>query len=630
MASNTTTTNNNGTPNAPLAPEQLLSSSTDSETLSKNILMVGAGGIGCELIKTLALTGFRNISIIDLDTIDISNLNRQFLFRKKHVGMSKSQVAKESVEKFAGSSKRAGINIEAYTGNIKEERFGLDFFKKFDIVLNGLDNLEARRHVNRLCLSANVPLVESGTTGYKGQVTVHLRGKYCSCFECAPKPVPKSFPICTLRDTPSTFVHTIVFATDLLFPRLFGANKEDPSDLDEEEARDAFTRKENEAGTAFAKRVFAYVFEKKIKDLLEREDMWANRDKKPEALDSETLLKTKEEWSATTGYGDAHRKWTMEEASEIFVRSAGKLFEKGDRISEFDKDDDDAVAFVTATAQLRCANYGIEYMSRFDTKGVAGNIVHAVATTNAIVSGLIVIEALKILNAQKHLDEKEEGEGKNDRLIKLANSRYTFVGNFNAGRQLLQPLAPDEQNPKCVVCANARAELCCDISKTTLADVISKVLKKKLNTNEPTVLKGDDMLHEEGEDLDDDEVENYAAIGKRTLQDLGLESGGILCVDDNSQELKFDLVVVHQDLEEFDEDAFPEGFELRGETPKVAEGAEKEKDEDGAATDGEASDEIEIVEEGVEITKAVESPRLGKTKAIASSPSPASKKRKTK
>ena len=49
-----------------------------------------------------------------------------------------------------------------------------------------LDNLEARRHVNRLCLSANVPLVESGTTGYKGQVTVHVRGKYCACFECAP------------------------------------------------------------------------------------------------------------------------------------------------------------------------------------------------------------------------------------------------------------------------------------------------------------------------------------------------------------------------------------------------------------------------------------------------------------
>ncbi len=90
------------------------------------------------------------------------------------------------------------------------------------------------------------------------------------------------------------------------------------------------------------------------------------------------------------------------------------------------------------------------------------------------------------------------------------------------------------------------------------------------------------------------------------------------------------MVGVQQGLEELDGDGFAEGLGLRGEAPEVAEGAEKEKDEDGAATDGEASAEIESVEEGVEITNAVESPRLGKTKAIASSPSPASKKRKTK
>lgn len=54
--------------------------------------------------------------------------------------------------------------------NIKEPQFGLDFFKGFDIVLNGLDNLEARRHVNRLCLASRTPLVESGTAGYLGQV----------------------------------------------------------------------------------------------------------------------------------------------------------------------------------------------------------------------------------------------------------------------------------------------------------------------------------------------------------------------------------------------------------------------------------------------------------------------------
>ena len=60
--------------------------------------MVGAGGIGCELVKNLVLSGFEHITMIDLDTIDYSNLNRQFLFRPSDVGHAKSTCAAKAVQ----------------------------------------------------------------------------------------------------------------------------------------------------------------------------------------------------------------------------------------------------------------------------------------------------------------------------------------------------------------------------------------------------------------------------------------------------------------------------------------------------------------------------------------------------
>ncbi|KAL6004213.1 SUMO-activating enzyme subunit 2 [Asimina triloba] len=166
------------------------------------VLMVGAGGIGCDLLKTLALSGFQDIHIvstslastlpsvtsglvahatgcskrvggftngcfassplesslwakIDMDIIEVSNLNRQFFFRQAHVGQSKAKVARDAVLRF-----RPSISITPYHANVKDPKFNIDFFKQFNIVLNGLDNLDARRHVNRLCLAADVPLVE--------------------------------------------------------------------------------------------------------------------------------------------------------------------------------------------------------------------------------------------------------------------------------------------------------------------------------------------------------------------------------------------------------------------------------------------------------------------------------------
>lgn len=104
---------------------------------------------------------------IDLDTIDTSNLNRQFLFQKQHVGKSKALIAREAALKY-----NPNAEIQAYHANVKDTEFGPSYMGGFDLVMNALDNLSARRHVNRICLAANIPLIESGTAGYLGQVQV--------------------------------------------------------------------------------------------------------------------------------------------------------------------------------------------------------------------------------------------------------------------------------------------------------------------------------------------------------------------------------------------------------------------------------------------------------------------------
>lgn len=81
--------------------------------------------------------------------------------------------------------------------------------------------------------------------------------------------------------------------------------------------------------------------------------------------------------------------WSLWAAFFFFSQDIGNLI--------FDKDDQLAVEFVTAAANIRAASFGIPLHSLFEAKGIAGNIVHAVATTNAIIAGLIVIEAIKVL-----------------------------------------------------------------------------------------------------------------------------------------------------------------------------------------------------------------------------------------
>lgn len=120
------------------------------------------------------------------------------------------QVAKEAAYRF-----NPNVKLEAHHANIKDPQFNLEWFKGFTIVFNALDNLEARRHVNKMCLAADVPLIESGTTGFNGQVQVIKKG-ITACYDCTVKTTPKAYPVCTIRSTPSQPIHCIVWAKSYL------------------------------------------------------------------------------------------------------------------------------------------------------------------------------------------------------------------------------------------------------------------------------------------------------------------------------------------------------------------------------------------------------------------------------
>lgn len=385
------------------------------------VLMVGAGGIGCELLKNLVLSGFGEVEIVDLDTIDLSNLNRQFLFRHEHIKKSKALVAKEAAHAF-----NPRVKIVAHHANIKDAQFNVKWFRGFDIVFNALDNLEARRHVNKMCLAADVPLIESGTTGFNGNVQVIKKG-VTACYDCTEKPVAKSFPVCTIRSTPSQPIHCIVWGKSYLLSEVFGTSEDDAAydhSADADNAEEiAELKKEAEAlrkireslGTAaFPQLLFDKVFNSDVTRLLSMEDMWKSR-RKPEPLEYSKLVEQSAEALASKEeiLRDDQRVWSLEENLAVFIDSLDRLSKRllelkeahqnasgPEPIISFDKDDDETLDFVTAAANIRSTVFGIDRKSKFDIKQMAGNIIPAIATTNAIVAGLCVLQAYKVLKGE--------------------------------------------------------------------------------------------------------------------------------------------------------------------------------------------------------------------------------------
>jgi len=177
----------------------------------QKFFVVGAGAIGCELLKNFAMMGLGKIVVTDMDTIEKSNLNRQFLFRPWDIQKAKSQTAANVITQM-----NPDIKVEARldaVGTKTEHVYTDEFFENLDGVVNALDNVEARMYMDRRCVYYKKPLLESGTLGTKGNTQVvlpHVTESYSSSRD----PPEKSIPICTLKNFPNAIEHTLQWARD--------------------------------------------------------------------------------------------------------------------------------------------------------------------------------------------------------------------------------------------------------------------------------------------------------------------------------------------------------------------------------------------------------------------------------
>ncbi|OXB56186.1 hypothetical protein ASZ78_016965 [Callipepla squamata] len=173
--------------------------------------VVGAGAIGCELLKNFAMMGLAagpggNITVTDMDTVAHSNLHRQLLFRAADVAKPKAEVAAAAVRLMNPDIRVTAHQVQL--GPSTEQLFGDTFFQQLDGVVSALDTLTARAYLESRCIRSRTALLDTGTEGARGSVLAMVP-LLSRLLEPGTDPTDGSFPLCTLRFFPRAIEHTL-------------------------------------------------------------------------------------------------------------------------------------------------------------------------------------------------------------------------------------------------------------------------------------------------------------------------------------------------------------------------------------------------------------------------------------
>jgi ubiquitin-like 1-activating enzyme E1 B len=304
---------------------------------------------------------------------------------------------------------------------------------------------------------------------------------------------------------------------------LFSANPSPAKEIEKLRQESQALKKIRDAmGTEiFPQLLFDKVYKDDIIRLRSMEDMWKTR-RPPEPLEYASVISKAADAEARKHklLKDGQRLWSLEENAVVFrdrfalflnyiahtnLHSLERLSKRMAEMKEsatgatpdpqitFDKDDEDTLDFVTASANIRSILFGIETKSRFDIKQMAGNIIPAIATTNAIVAGLCVLQSFKVLRGD------------------YTSTKEVFLSPF-ASERLLASDRGRPPNPDCPACSVAETRILVDMSRATLSDLVEDFLRIQLGYGEEIAVNhGSDLLY------DPDETENLT----KRLTELG-------------------------------------------------------------------------------------------------------------